>query len=236
MHKRGFYERFLKRPIDLLVSLLALIILSPLLLIISILVKLKLGSPIIFKQQRPGLNEKIFNLYKFRTMTNQKDDNGNLLSDDIRLTKFGKFLRASSLDELPGLLNIILGDLSLVGPRPQLVKDLVFMSDIYRKRHLIRPGLTGLAQVNGRNNISWDNKLSLDLIYMTRISFIKDICILFKTIIKVLKKSDVATNGMSTAEDYGDYLLRIGNITYEYYLLKVDESNSLIDKTGGYKK
>lgn len=155
------YRKYFKRLFEVICSLLALIVLTPLLLVTAILVRIKLGSPVIFKQKRPGLHEKIFTLYKFRTMTDQKDEQGNLLPDEVRLTKFGKMLRSTSLDELPELWNILKGDMSIVGPRPQLIKDMVFMTDEQRKRHTVRPGLTGLAQVNGRNAITWEAKLQL---------------------------------------------------------------------------
>jgi lipopolysaccharide/colanic/teichoic acid biosynthesis glycosyltransferase len=215
--KKTFYELMLKRPFDFIVSFFALIVLSPALAIITILVKFKLGSPIIFKQTRPGLNEKTFNLYKFRTMTNERDDSGNLLLDDFRITKFGKFLRSTSLDELPSLINILKGELSIVGPRPQLVKDLWFMTDEVRRRHLVRPGLTGLAQVSGRNSISWEKKFEYDLKYISKITFIKDIKIIFKTVSKVLNRSDISEDGMETALDLGDHLLDRKLITKQEY-------------------
>jgi len=218
------YQKYFKRPLDFIMALLGLIILSPLLLVIAILVRIKLGSPVIFKQPRPGLNEEIFTLYKFRTMTDERDENGELLPDEVRLTSFGKFLRSTSLDELPELWNILKGDMSFVGPRPQLVKDMVFMTPEQRRRHNVRPGLTGWAQVNGRNNISWEDKLSLDLEYLERISLMGDIKIMGKTIIKVLKRDGVATEGMETAEDLGDYLLRIGYVDQEHFLECVKES------------
>ena len=152
------YERYIKRVLDLIWAILAIVVFWWLYIIIAILVKIKLGSPVIFKQQRPGLNEKVFSLYKFRTMTDERDENGNLMPDEVRLTKFGKWLRSTSLDELPEVFNIINGDMSVIGPRPQLVRDMVFMTEEQRERHSVRPGLSGLAQVNGRNSISWENK------------------------------------------------------------------------------
>ena len=177
-HKKGIYENYIKRILDIILSLVALICLSPILLIVAILVRVKLGSPVLFKQKRPGKDEKIFTLYKFRTMTDERDKSGNLLPDSQRLTKFGKFLRSTSLDELPELINIIKGDMSIVGPRPQLVRDMLFMTDEQRKRHSVRQGLTGLAQVNGRNNITWEDKLNYDLEYIQNITFIGDLKII----------------------------------------------------------
>jgi len=172
---------------------------------------------VIFKQKRPGENEKIFEMYKFRSMTDERDQDGNLLPDEVRLTEFGKKLRATSLDELPELFNILKGDMSVVGPRPQLVRDMVFMSSKQRKRHEVLPGLTGLAQVNGRNKISWEEKLSWDLKYVNHISLRTDLSIVVKTIIKVLKKENISTVGMETAEDLGDYLVRTKKINKEVY-------------------
>lgn len=226
--KSGFYKKYVKRPMDLILSLLALIVLSPFMLIIALLVRVKLGSPVIFKQQRPGLNEKIFTLYKFRTMTDERDENGELLPDDIRLTRFGKLLRSLSLDELPELWNIIKGDMSIIGPRPQLIRDMVFMTEEQRKRHTVRPGLSGLAQINGRNAILWEDKLSFDLDYINNITFIDDIKIILKTIINVFARKDINTAGMETAEDLGDYLLRNGMISDEEYSEKINESNQLL--------
>lgn len=215
------YAKYFKRMLDFILSLIALIILSPILLIVAILVRIKLGSPIIFKQQRPGKNEKIFTLYKFRTMTDKKDENGNLLPDSERLTKFGKLLRSTSLDELPELINILKGDMAIVGPRPQLIKDMVFMTEEQRKRHLVRQGLTGLAQVNGRNNITWEEKLDYDLKYIDNITFINDLKIVLKTVRKVFKREDIDTDGMETAEDLGDYLLRTNRINKKEYDEKI---------------
>lgn len=224
------YKKFIKRFLDLILSLMALILLMPLMLIIYILVRIKLGKPAIFKQERPGKDEKIFTLYKFRTMTDEKDENGNLLPDEQRLTKFGKMLRSTSLDELPELINIIKGDMSIVGPRPQLVRDMVFMTEIQRKRHSVRQGLTGLAQVNGRNNITWEEKINYDLNYVNNITLIDDIKIVFKTIIKVFKREDTETDGMQTAEDLGDYLLRNNKISKDDYTCKNKEALEIIQK------
>ncbi len=211
------YRKYIKRMLDFILSLLAIIILSPVLLITALLVKIKLGSPVIFKQQRPGKNEKIFTLYKFRTMTDKKDEKGNLLPDEQRLTRFGKILRSTSLDELPELLNILKGDMAIVGPRPQLIKDMIFMTTEQRKRHTVRQGLTGLAQVNGRNNLTWEEKINYDLKYIDKITFFEDCKIILKTIIKVFKREDIETEGMETAEDLCDYLLRTNKISEEEY-------------------
>ncbi|MCI9631254.1 sugar transferase [Thomasclavelia cocleata] len=209
------YKLLFKRLLDFILSLVALIVLSPIMLIIAIMIRIKLGKPVIFKQKRPGKDEKIFEMYKFRTMSDKRDRKGNLLSDEDRLTKFGKLLRATSLDELPELFNILKGDMSIVGPRPQLVRDMVFMSDKQRKRHSVRQGLTGLAQVNGRNNISWEDKINYDLKYIDKITFINDFKIIMNTVLKVFKREGVSTEGMDTAEDFGDYLLRCKKITIE---------------------
>mgnify|MGYP002540516600 FL=1 len=178
------YRKYIKRVLDFTLSLIALIILSPIYLVLAILVRIKLGSPIIFKQERPGLNEKIFTLYKFRTMTDEKDENGNLLPDEVRLTKFGKFLRSTSLDELPELINIIKGDMSIVGPRPLLVEYLPLYNEKQRCRHNVRPGLTGYAQISGRNSISWEEKFNDDLMYIENITFMEDLKIILKTVLK----------------------------------------------------
>lgn len=202
MHKKGIYERFFKRPLDFIISFLTFILIIPLLLFISFLVRIKLGSPIIFKQERPGLNEKIFTLYKFRTMTNKKDQSGKLLPDNERLTPFGKFLRSTSLDELPSLVNIIKGDLSIVGPRPLLVEYLPLYNNEQKKRHLVRPGLTGLAQVKGRNSINWDEKFKFDIDYVMKITLIFDLKIIFKTFIKVIKKTGINSKKSATMEKF----------------------------------
>ena len=179
-----FYQRHGKRAIDLCLSLMLFILFWWVLAIVAVLVRVKLGSPVLFKQPRPGKDERIFYLYKFRTMTDERDAEGNLLPDDVRLTKFGKALRSTSLDELPEVFNIVRGEMAIIGPRPQLVRDMVFMTSEQRKRHLVRPGLSGLAQVNGRNAIAWDDKLAYDLKYIERITFVGDIAIFFKTIAK----------------------------------------------------
>jgi len=189
--KGGIYRKFVKRPLDFILSLLAIIILSPVLLIVAILVRVKLGSPVLFKQNRPGLNEEIFTMYKFRTMTDEKDDNGDLLPDELRLTKFGRILRSTSLDELPGLLNILRGDMSIIGPRPLLVEYLPLYNNEQKRRHEVRPGLSGLAQVNGRNAISWEDKFNLDVNYVDNISFIGDCKILFLTIKKAFIREGI---------------------------------------------
>ena len=188
------YAKYIKRILDFTLSLIALIVLSPVLLVVAILVRVKLGSPVIFKQKRPGKNEKIFTLYKFRTMTDERDENGRLLPDEDRLTKFGKFLRSTSLDELPELVNIIKGDMAIVGPRPLLVEYLEFYNEEEKHRHDVRPGLTGLAQVSGRNNLDWDNRLKLDVVYVRKITIFMDIKIFFKTIKKVIFHDDIQVN------------------------------------------
>ena len=189
---KGIYRRFLKRPLDFILSLMAIIVLSPVLIIVAILVRLKIGSPILFKQKRPGFNEKIFNMYKFRTMTDEKDENGELLPDSVRLTKFGKFLRSTSLDELPELFNILKGDMSVVGPRPLIVEYLPYYTEEERHRHDVRPGLTGLAQINGRSFISWDEIFEYDLDYISDVLFVKDMIIIWSTVGKVLGRKNIA--------------------------------------------
>ncbi len=216
--RKTFYELCVKRPIDILCSLLAIICFSWLFLIIAFLVRVKLGSPVIFKQKRPGLNERIFTLYKFRTMTDEKDADGKLLPDEVRLTPFGKWLRGTSMDELPEAFNILKGDMSIVGPRPQLVRDMVFMSDNQRRRHTAVPGLTGLAQVNGRNGIPWEEKLAWDLKYIEKITFSGDIRIIFRTVKKVFfKQEGICREGTTSDMDFGDYLLEAGKIDRERY-------------------
>lgn len=196
------YISFSKRLLDFVLSLLALIVLSPLLLIIAILVRIKLGAPIIFKQERPGRDEKIFTLYKFRTMTDKRDSDGNLLPDEIRLTKFGKLLRSTSLDELPELVNIIKGDMSIVGPRPLLVRYLPLYNDKQKHRHDVRPGFTGYAQVNGRNAISWEEKFDLDIYYVNHVSFFMDVKIVIKTVKTVIFREGITSDTSSTMEEF----------------------------------
>lgn len=186
------YEKYFKRMLDFLLSLIAFIVLSPIMAIVYILVRIKLGKPAIFKQERPGKNEKIFTLYKFRTMTDKKDEQGNLLPDAERLTKFGKFLRSTSIDELPELINIIKGDMSIVGPRPLLVEYLPLYNEEQKHRHDVRPGLTGLAQVSGRNSISWEEKFKEDIEYINKIKIIEDIKIILLTVAKVFKREGIS--------------------------------------------
>lgn len=190
-HKKGFYEKYIKRPQDFILSLIAIVVLSPVLLLTAFLVRIKLGAPVIFKQSRPGLDGKIFDMYKFRTMTDEKDENGNLLPDEQRLTKFGKLLRSTSLDELPELYSILKGDMTIVGPRPLLVEYLPYYTEEERHRHDVRPGLTGLAQVNGRNTLTWEEKFDYDIKYVNHITFLGDVAIIIKTIEKVFKRSDI---------------------------------------------
>ena len=196
------YAKYIKRTLDLILSLMALIVLMPLMIIIGILVRINLGSPIIFKQKRPGKNEKVFTLYKFRTMTDKRDIDGNLLPDEYRLTKFGKFLRSTSLDELPELINIIKGDMAIVGPRPLLVEYLPYYTEEEKHRHDVRPGLTGLAQVNGRNTISWEEKFEKDIEYVHNISFIGDVKIIIKTAIKVFKREGISGTNSDTMQKF----------------------------------
>lgn len=200
MHKKGVYEKYIKRPQDMLCALLALIVLSPILLITAFLVRVKLGSPVIFKQERPGLNEKIFTLYKFRTMTDERDSEGNFLPDEVRLTKFGKLLRSTSLDELPELLNILFGDIAVIGPRPLLVEYLPRYNAEQRRRHEVRPGLSGLAQVNGRNAISWEDKFKYDVQYVDHVTFLGDWKIIFQTILNVIKRDGINSETAATME------------------------------------
>ena len=200
--QRRAYERFIKRLMDSTLALIGLIVLSPVLLVVALLVRAKLGSPVIFKQKRPGLDEKIFTMYKFRTMTDKKDNRNELLPDSVRLTRFGKILRATSLDELPELLNILKGDMSIVGPRPLLVQYLPLYNQHQKRRHEVRPGLSGYAQVNGRNAISWEEKFDHDVKYIDNISFIGDCAIICSTIKKVFRSQDINQMGEATIEDF----------------------------------
>lgn len=200
--RRGIYERFIKRALDMILSGIAIIILSPILLIVAILVKTKLGSPVIFKQERPGLNERIFKMYKFRSMTDAKDENGELLPDEERLTSFGKKLRSTSLDELPELFNIFKGDMSIVGPRPLIVSYLPLYNEFQKHRHDVRPGLTGLAQISGRNLLSWKERFEKDISYVENISFTLDMKIIFNTVKSVIKRDGISSNTSETMEDF----------------------------------
>lgn len=199
------YGKFVKRLIDIIVSGLGLIILSPVLLILCILVRVKLGSPVLFTQERPGKDEKIFKLYKFRSMTDERDENGELLPDEVRLTRFGKLLRSTSLDELPELLNILKGDMSLIGPRPLLVRYLPYYTKEERHRHDVRPGLTGLAQVNGRNALGWEDRFAYDLQYVKNLSFGMDVKVLGMTVGKVLQRSGTLSGAEQTVADFDVY-------------------------------
>lgn len=199
------YKKFFKRFLDIFISLFFLIILSPILLIIAILVRINLGSPIIFKQERPGKNEKVFTLYKFRTMTDKKDENGKLLPDSERRTKFGDFLRSTSMDELPELVNILVGSMSIIGPRPLLVEYLPYYTEEEHHRHDVRPGLTGWAQANGRNLVNWDDRFKMDLEYVNNLTFLMDIKIIFKTVKIVLKREGIRQEGQATMGSLNEY-------------------------------
>lgn len=202
MHKKGLYEKYFKRLLDIFCSVLGIVFLSWLYILIAVMVKIKIGSPIIFRQPRPGKNEKIFNMYKFRTMTNECDENGVLLPDDKRLTKFGKFLRSTSIDELPELINIIRGDMAIVGPRPLLVSYLPLYNQRQARRHEVRPGFTGYAQVHGRNSITWEDKFEKDIYYVDNISFLGDLKIIFETIRVVIKKEGITSATSATMEAF----------------------------------
>src|SRR5665647_9158 len=197
---KGLYEQYIKRPMDFILASLALIVLSPALLLVAMLVKIKLGSPVLFKQKRPGLNEKIFTLYKFRTMTDERDENGYFFPDSVRLTRFGRFLRSSSLDELPELVNIIKGDMSIVGPRPLLIEYLPLYNENQKHRHDVRPGLSGLAQINGRNAIGWEEKFGLDIEYVGNVGFLADWKIIFLTIKKAVGREGISSETAETME------------------------------------
>lgn len=228
-----FYYPFFKRVCDIICALAVFIFLWPLYLVMAILVKTKLGSPIYFKQVRPGKDGKLFTMYKFRSMSDKKDENGNLLPDGERLTKFGKWLRKTSLDEMPEAINILKGDMSVIGPRPFLVKDYVFFDEEAMKRQSVKPGLSGLAQVNGRNGISWEDKFKYDLQYIQKISFWKDLKIVFNSIFKsFVKKDNINREGFDTDEDYGDYLLRTDKVNKQEYESKILNAEELLVSYG----
>ena len=228
------YAKFFKRFFDFILSFIALSVLSPILLILIVIGAIAMKGNPFFVQPRPGKinkktgKEKIFKLIKFRTMSNAKDKDGNLLPDDVRLNKYGQILRKTSLDELPELLNIFIGDMTIVGPRPQLVRDMVFMSEEQRARHQVRPGLTGLAQVSGRNNITWEEKFDFDLTYMKKITFSGDVKIIFRTVAKVFKSEDVVRDGTASDIDFGDWLLLEGKVDNETYDEKQAEAKDLL--------
>lgn len=209
---RNVYSEYIKRPLGFAVSLVALIVLSPVLLVIALLVRIRLGSPVIFKQQRPGKDEKVFTLYKFRTMTDERDENGNLLPDNLRITPFGNMLRKSSLDELPELFNILRGDMAIVGPRPLLVKYLPYYSQEERRRHDVRPGLTGLAQVRGRYYLSWKERFGLDNEYVSRCSLVLDCRIICATVLRVLRREGTADATEIRTDDVGTYICHEGHV------------------------
>lgn len=238
MGHKGLYGKYIKRLLDIVLSALALVVLSPLLGVTALLVRIKLGSPVVFKQARPGLNEKIFYLYKFRSMTNEVGEDGRLLPDVQRLTKFGKFLRASSLDELLELVNIFKGDMSFVGPRPLSIYYLPHFPAHFRRRHDVRPGLTGQAQISGRNNLPWDERFAYDIEYVDNMSFGLDVKIVLNTVLKVLKRADVSVRGTTKVMDYGPYSIlkeendggqKVANMTYSeigsYFWLDGEENN-----------
>ena len=222
------YAKCFKRVLDFILSLCALMVLSPVLLILMILGAIKMKGNPFFTQLRPGKDEKIFRLIKFRTMTCETDENGNPLPDEVRLTKYGKLLRSTSLDELPELINILSGDMSIVGPRPQLVRDMVFMTAEQRRRHSVRPGLTGLAQCSGRNAMTWEKKFEYDLQYIQNITLIGDIKIILQTVVKVFQRDGITEEGMATAADLGDYLLSEGVVDRAEYDAKQAEAKELI--------
>jgi len=223
--KQGFYEKYIKRLLDIICSIFAIVVFCWLYVGIALLVRVKMGSPVLFKQPRPGLidpktgKERVFYMYKFRTMTDARDEEGKLLPDEERLNKFGKMLRATSLDELPEAFNILKGDMSIIGPRPFLVRDMVFMSDEQRMRHTAKPGLSGLAQVMGRNAITWEDKMALDLKYIERITFFTDLKLVWLTFKKVFVRANITESNkeIDVTLDYGDALLRTGKVTQEKY-------------------
>ena len=228
IRKRSFYEKYIKRLLDVVCALLALIVFCWLYALVALLVRIKMGSPVLFRQPRPGMidpktgRERIFDLYKFRSMTDERDENGRLLPDEIRLGRFGRMLRATSLDELPEALNILKGDMSVIGPRPQLVRDMVFMTEAQRRRHTARPGLSGLAQVMGRNAITWDEKIDWDLEYIEHITFREDLRLVWLTFRKVFlrRKMTDSSEEIDLTLDCGDELLRDGRVSQEEYDLR----------------
>lgn len=240
--KMGFYEKYVKRVIDIVCASAAIICFSPLYIGVAILVRFKLGSPVLFTQDRPGLigedgKETIFKMYKFRTMTDERDENGDLLPDEVRLTSFGKWLRSTSLDELPEAFNILNGTLSVCGPRPQLVRDMVFMTAEQRMRHTAKPGLSGLAQVNGRNAISWEDKINWDLKYIEKVSFLEDLKIILSTVKKAfIKQEGITQDDMATAEDFGDYLLRTEKVDKENYNKKQLQATMILSGSDGIER
>lgn len=213
----GIYAKYIKRVMDCFLSFCAIVVLSPIMIALTVVGAIAMKGNPFFTQLRPGKSERIFRLIKFRTMSCQTDKDGNLLPDEKRLTKYGKFLRSTSLDELPELINILKGDMAVIGPRPQLVRDMVFMTERQRMRHRVRPGLSGLAQISGRNAINWENKLEYDIEYIQQITFLGDWKIIFQTIKKVFERADISTDGMETAEDFGDYLLKNGIVDKKLY-------------------
>lgn len=233
----GFYEKYVKRAIDVTCATGAIVVFSPIYLGVAALVRTKLGSPVLFTQDRPGLvgpdgKETVFKMYKFRSMTDERDENGDLLPDEVRLTKFGKWLRNTSLDELPEAFNILNGTMSVIGPRPQLVRDMVFMSKEQRMRHTAKPGLSGLAQVNGRNAISWEDKMNWDLKYIKKVTFKEDLKIILDTVKKALiKQEGITQDDMATAEDFGDYLLRTEKVDSKDYEIKQEEAKDILNCT-----
>lgn len=230
----GFYEKYVKRVLDVVCSLLFIIVFCWLYAIIAVVVAIKMGRPVLFKQPRPGIvkngKETIFNMYKFRSMTDEKDVEGNLLPDDQRLPKFGAMLRSTSLDELPEVFCILRGTMSVVGPRPQLVRDMVFMSDEQRMRHTAKPGLTGLAQVKGRNAVTWEEKIDWDLKYIEKVSFLGDMKILLETIAVVFKRTGITDGENATALDYGDALLKAGKISKPKFDAEMAHARKLIEE------
>lgn len=240
--KMGFYEKYVKRVIDITCATGAIVVFSPLYLGVALLVKTKLGSPVLFTQDRPGLigpdgKETVFKMYKFRSMTDERDENGELLPDDVRLTKFGKWLRNTSLDELPEAFNILNGTMSVIGPRPQLVRDMVFMTDEQRIRHTAKPGLSGLAQVNGRNAILWEDKIDWDLKYIEKVSLKEDLKIIFETVKKAfIKQEGITQDDMATAEDFGDYLLRTEKVDKNEYEQKQQMAKKILIENDGIER